>query len=44
MNEFLLWSLVPLLFHEVTSLHPPSFRGNDFSLVPHIFQFGAKPQ
>ena len=23
--------LVPLLFHEVTSLHPPSFQRNDFS-------------
>ena len=34
MNEFLFWCrhpLVPLLFHEVTSLHPPSFQRNDFS-------------
>ena len=34
MNEILFWCrhpLVPLLFHEVTSLHPPSFQGNDFS-------------
>ena len=23
--------LVPFLFHEVTSLHPPSFQRNDFS-------------
>ena len=23
--------LVPFLFHEVTSLHPPSFHRNDFS-------------
>ena len=23
--------LVSLLFHELTSLHPPSFQGNDFS-------------
>ena len=23
--------LVPLLFHEVASLHPPSFQRNDFS-------------
>ena len=33
-NDFLSWSrhlLVPLLFHEVTSLHPPSFQRNDFS-------------
>ena len=36
MNEFLFWyrhPLVPLLFHEVTSLHPPSFQRNDFPLV-----------
>ena len=34
MNDFLSQSrhlLVPLLFHEVTSLHPPSFQRNDFS-------------
>ena len=34
MNEFLFWCrhpLVPLLFHEVTRLHPPSFQGNNFS-------------
>ena len=34
MNEFLFWCrhpLVPLLFHEVTSLHPSSFQRNDFS-------------
>ena len=34
MNEFLFWCkhpLVPFLFHEVTSLHPPSFQRNDFS-------------
>ena len=34
MNEFLFWRrhpLVPLLFHEVKSLHPHSFQGNDFS-------------
>ena len=34
MNEFMFWCrnpLVPLLFHEVTSLHPPSFQKNDFS-------------
>ena len=33
-NDFLSWSrhlLVPLLFHEVTSLHLPSFQRNDFS-------------
>ena len=41
MNEFLLYCrhpLVPFLFQEVTSLHPPSFQRNDFSLL-----FGAKP-
>ena len=33
-NDFLSQSrhlLVPLLFHELTSLHPPSFQRNDFS-------------
>ena len=29
--------LVPFLFHDLTSLHPPSFHRNDFSLVPLIF-------
>ena len=45
-NEFLFWCRHPLvyLFHEVTSLHPPSFYRNDFSTCSHIFQFGAKPQ
>ena len=36
-NDFLSWSrhlLVPLLFHEVTSLH---FKEMIFPLVPHIF-------
>ena len=36
MNEFLFWCrypLVPLLFHDVTSLHPTSFQRNDFPLV-----------
>ena len=34
MNEFLFWCrypLIPLLFHDVTSLHHPSFQRNDFS-------------
>ena len=34
MNDFLSWCrkfLVPLLFHDLISLHPPSFHGNDFS-------------
>ena len=48
MNEFLLFwcrhPLVPLLFHDVTSLHPLHFREIIFPLVPCIFQFGAKPQ
>ena len=33
MNDFLSWCrhvLVPFLFHDLTSLHPPSFHGNDF--------------
>ena len=33
-NDFLPRSrhlLVPLLFHELTTLHPPSFQSNDFS-------------
>ena len=29
--------LVPLLFHEVTSLHPPSFQRNDFSTCSTSF-------
>ena len=29
--------LVPLLFHEVTSLHPPSFQRNDFSTCSTCF-------
>ena len=36
--------LVPFLFHEVTSLHPPSFQRNDFSTCSTYFLFGAKPQ
>ena len=46
-NDFLSRSrhlLVPLLFHEVTSLHPLHFREMIFPLVPHIFLFGAEPQ
>ena len=34
MNDFLSWCmhlLVPFLFHDWTSLHPPSFHRNDFS-------------
>ena len=36
MNEFLFWCrhpLLPLIFHEVTSLHPPLFQRNDFSAL-----------
>ena len=33
--------LVPSFFHEVTSLHPPSFHRNDF--IPHIFLLGQSP-
>ena len=37
--------LVPLLFHEVTSLHPPSFQRNVFPLVPHpFFIWGKAPK
>ena len=38
-NDFLSWSrhlLVPLLFHEVTSLHPPSYQRNDFSTCSDV--------
>ena len=36
--------LVPLLFHEVTSLHPPSFQRNDFSTCStHFFIWGKAP-
>ena len=38
-NHFLSLSrhlLVPLLFHELTSLHPPSFQRNDFSTCIQI--------
>ena len=40
MNEFLFWSrhpLVPFLFHEVTSLRPPSFQRNDFSTCLYTY-------
>ena len=45
-NDFLSWSrhlLVPLLFHEVTSLHPPSFQRNDFSTCSTYFLGGQSP-
>ena len=44
-NDFLSQSrhlLVPLLFHEVTSLHPPSFQRMIFPLVPHTFFIWGK--
>ena len=48
---FLFWCgnpLVPLLFHGVTSLHPPSFQRNDFSTCISIHQYdyviGCKKQ
>ena len=47
MSDFVSWCrhlLVPFLFHEVTSLHPPSFHRNDFSTCSTHFSFGAKPQ
>ena len=35
MNDFLSWCmhLVPLPFHDVISLHPPSFHRNNFSTL-----------
>ena len=46
-NDFLSWSrhlLVPLLFHELTSLHPPSFQRNDFSTCStYFFIWGRTP-
>ena len=44
-NDFLSWSrhlLVPLLFHDVTSLHPLHFREMIFPLVPHTFLIWGK--
>ena len=41
MNEFLFWCrhpLVPLLFHEVTSLNPLSFQRNNFSTCKSVIQ------
>ena len=41
-NDFLSLSrhlLVPLLFHELTSLHPSSFQRNDFSTCSTYFSF-----
>ena len=46
-NDFLSWSrhlLVHLLFHEVTSLHPPSFQRNDFfTCSTYFFIWGRTP-
>ena len=46
-NDFLSRSrhlLVPLLFPEVTSLHPPSFQRNDFSTCStYFFNCGKAP-
>ena len=42
MNEFVSWCrhlLVSFLFHELTSLHPPSFHRNDFSTCSTHFSF-----
>ena len=41
-NDFLSLSrhlLIPLLFHELTSLHPPSFQENDFCTCSTYFSF-----
>ena len=39
--------LCPFFFHDVTSLHPPSFQRNDFStcstLSTHYFDLGQSP-
>ena len=46
-NDFLSRSrhlLVPLLFHEVTSLHPPSFQRNYFSTCSTYFFIWGKAQ
>ena len=45
MNDFLSWCihlLVPFLFHDLTSLHPPSFNFSTCST--NVFHSGAKPQ
>ena len=45
MNDFLSWCmhfLVPFLFHDVASLHPPSFHRNDFSICSTRFLFWGK--
>ena len=45
MNDFLSWFmhlLVPFLFHDLTSLHPPSFHRNDFSTCSTHFSFLGK--
>ena len=43
MNDFLSWHLlVPFLFHDLTSLHPPSFHRNDFSTCSTHFSFWDK--
>ena len=46
-NDFLSRSrhlLVPLLFHELTSIHPPSFHTNDFSTCStYLFIWGKAP-
>ena len=40
MNDFLSWCrnlLVPFIFHDLASLHPPSFQRNDFSTCFTLF-------
>ena len=39
MNDWCRHLLVSFLFHAVTSLHPPSFHGNDFSTCSTHFSF-----
>ena len=42
MSDFVSWCSCSFLFHEVTSLHPPSFHRNDFSTCSTHFFFWGK--
>ena len=45
MNDFLSWCrhlLISFLFHDLTSLHPLSFHGNDFSTCSTHFSLSGK--
>ena len=46
MTDFVSWCmhlLVPFLFHDLISLHPPSFHGNDFYTCSTHFSLSGKP-